>query len=132
MPNRDHYMTVAGQIAQYLNSFSLAFKTYNVSQLDEMMKAVAGAGQRISGEKTAPEFENILLQRGFAVFPAIQESQDGYVRIIRTGTIVSNLLNSFRYPGANGDAELAKLLRTLHSRRRPDDLAAEPSEAGEA
>jgi hypothetical protein len=131
MPKRDDYMNVASQVAQYLDGFGLAFKTYNVSQFDEMIKAVAGVGSRITGDKTASEFEAILLQRGFAIYPSIQESQDGYVRVIRTSTIVSNLLNAFRYPGPNGDAELARLLRGLRARRRPDDLSGDTLEPHE-
>jgi len=33
--------------------------------------------------------------------------------------------------GPNGDAELARLLRGLRARRRPDDLASDPSETHE-
>ena len=121
MPTRDHYMTVARQIADYLNAFRLAFKTYKVSELDEMMSAVAGAGSRISTETSAADFSNLLLERGFSIFPSITDTADGYVRVIRANSIVANLLSALRYPGADGDAELARLLRTL-TRRRADDL----------
>jgi len=127
LPSRDNYMSVARQIADYLNAFGLGFKTYRVSELDDMVKAVAGPGARVTGGGDASEqLENALLQRGFLLFPPIGESEDGYVRVIRSNTIIGNLLNAFRYPGANGDTELARLLRALKSRHRPDDLTSAP------
>ncbi len=128
MPTRDHYMTVAQQISSYLNAFGLAFKTYNLTQLDEMVSAVAGPGARVSSQETAEKFQQVLLERGFVIFPAIADAEDGYVRIIRANTIVGNLLNAFRYVGPNGDQELAHLLTALKRRHRPDDLGTGPTE----
>ncbi len=122
MANKDNYTAVAKQIADYLNAFGLAFKTYKVAELDAMMKTVGGEGARVSTEANSDEFEMMLLQRGFVIFPSIKSSEDGYVRVIRASSIIGNFLNSFRYPGQHGDGELARLLRTLQNRRRPDDL----------
>lgn len=122
MTTRDHYMAVARQLSEYLNAFGLAFKTYKVSELDEMIKAVAGEGARISTNSSAQEFTNLLLERGFVIFPAIEASPDGYIRIFRANSIISNILSAFRYPGPDGDNELARLLRAL-ARRRSDDFS---------
>ncbi len=127
MPTRDNYMTVARQIADYLNSFRLAFKTYKVSDFDDMIRAIAGEGARISTDSSAREFTSLLQERGFTIFPPIESSPDGYVRVYRTNTIIANLLTAFRYPGANGDEQLATLLGSLKSRRRPDDFSPESS-----
>ena len=89
-----------------------------------MIKSLAGPGARISTDKTAEEFEKTLLERGFLVFPSISANEDGHVRIIRANSITANLLSAFRYPGEYGDAELARLLRALQNRRRPDDMSA--------
>jgi len=113
-------MAVARQVSEYLNAFGLAFKTYKISDLDGMIKAVAGEGARISTEKTADEFEKFLLERGFLVFPAIADNQDGVIRVIRANSITANLLSAFRYPGQYGDGELARLLKALQNRRRDD------------
>jgi hypothetical protein len=122
MASRNDYMTVARQIADYMNNFRLAFKTYRVEDLNGMIKSVAGDGARVTGDDTSAQMESALLERGFTVFPKIVDSEDGYVRIIRTNTIVANLLAAFRYPGSDGDAQLAGLLRHLSRRHRADDL----------
>lgn len=122
MATRADYGKVASQIAQHLNAFRLAFKTYNVSEFDEMIKTVAGTGARVGSVETAIEFQTALLERGFVVFPQIQDSEDRYVRVIRANSIVGNLLNAFKYVGASGDEDLARLLTQLKSRRRTDDL----------
>ena len=125
MPTKDHYMAVARQISDYLNSFGLAFKTYKVSDFDEMLKAVAGDGARVSTDTVSREFSALLLERGFLIFPPIDTSPDGFVRVFRSGTVIANLLGAFRYPGTNGDSQLASLLRTLGARKRPDDFSSE-------
>lgn len=112
------YSQVAGQIAQYLNSFKLAFKTYHVSDFDEMIKTVAGESARVSTQKTSEDFEYALLERGFVIYPKIANAADGYVRVIRANSIVGNLLNSFKYVGSSGDEDLAKLLIQLKRQNR--------------
>jgi hypothetical protein len=128
MASRDNYMKLARQIADYLNSFQLAFKTYNVSQLNEMMATIAGTGSRVSGDDTSNHLKTCLLERGFTMFPDITDADDGYIRVIRANSIVGSLLNAFRYVGPNGDQELARLLTQLKRLRRPDDFEPEQSE----
>jgi hypothetical protein len=123
MPAKADYMKVAKQISDYMNAFHLAFKTYRVSDFDDMMKSVAGGGARISTDSSSKDFTGILQERGFVIFPAINESTDGYVRVFRANSVIANLLSAFRYPGPDGDAQLASLLTTLQNRRRPDDFA---------
>ena len=123
MANKSDYGKIASQIARHLNAFRLAFKTYNVSEFDEMIKSIAGEGARVSTDTSAQEFQNALLERGFLIYPPIQESEDGYVRVIRANSIVGNLLNAFRYVGPSGDEELARLLTQLKSRKFPDDFS---------
>jgi hypothetical protein len=131
MASKADYMKVARQIADYMNAFHLAFKTYKVADFDEMIKSVAGGGARISTGSNAVEFTGMLQERGFLIFPSIAESSDGYVRVFRAGSVIANLLSAFRYPGADGDAQLAALLTTLQNRRRPDDFIGTPSGATE-
>ena len=121
MASRDHLMKVATEISKYLNAFGLAFKTYNESEFDEMIKVVASPGTKITSQGTAEQFSTMLLERGFVIFPSIGATTDGYVRVIRASSLTNNLLTAFRYPGANGDAELAKLLNVLRSHRHPGD-----------
>ena len=129
MATRDDYMKVAQQIAQHLDSYRLAFKTYNVSELDTMIEGVAGEGARVSsGGGTSEQFKTCLLERGFVIHPEIPDSQDGYVRIIRSNSIVGNLLNAFKYVGANGDQQLIKLLGQIKRKSRPDDFDTDPTE----
>ena len=128
MPSKADYMKVAKQISDYMNSFGLAFKTYKVDDFDGMIKVVAGGGARISSPKSASEFSGILQERGFLIFPSIDESLDGYVRVFRANSVIASLLSAFRYPGSDGDGQLASLLTTLQKRRRPDDFTAPDSD----
>ena len=121
-------MKVAKQISDYMNSFGLAFKTYKVDAFDGMIKVVAGGGARISSPKSASEFSGILQERGFLIFPSIDESSDGYVRVFRANSVIASLLSAFRYPGSDGDGQLASLLTTLQKRRRPDDFTVPDSD----
>jgi len=123
MATKSDYGKVASQIAQHMNAFRLAFKTYNVNEFDEMIKAVAGTGARVSTDETASDFSMALLERGFVIFPSIQDAEDGYIRVIRTNSVVGNLLNAFKYVGASGDDDLARLLTNLKARKRADDLS---------
>lgn len=121
-------MTVARGIAEYMNAWRMAFKSYSIAELDAMMKATAGESARLSSAGTAESFESCLQERGFVVFPPIKDNQEGYVRIFRAGSKIGNLLSAFRYPGPNGDSELAGLLSSLSRARRPDAVAADDSD----
>ena len=52
-------MKVATEISNHMNAFRLAFKTYDTSDFDEMMKTVAGPGTKITGDSGADEFERV-------------------------------------------------------------------------
>ena len=125
MANRADYDAVAQQIAAYLNAFHLAFKAYQTSDFDKMLKAIAGPGARISG--TDKHLETALLERGFRTYPSITDSEDGYVRVIRANSIVGNLLNAFQYVGSSGDDDLARLLFRLKNNKRSIDIELEES-----
>ncbi|MGH7440629.1 MAG: hypothetical protein ACRENE_33475 [Polyangiaceae bacterium] len=119
MPSKDHYIAVAKQIVDYLDKYNLGFKTFRIAELDEKLKEIAGDGARVSTEKMATAFEEVLLRRGLLCFPAIKDAADvdGHVRIFRAGTVAANILDAFRNPGPPGDKDLAALLKAL----RPDD-----------
>lgn len=128
MASKDDYAAIAQEIANYFNAYSLAFRTYQVADLDKMIKVRAGQGARLSTASVADEFETILLKRGFMCFPSLAEAKDdgGYVRIFRTGTAAANILQAFLNPGPTGDESLRGLLRRLYTPRR----GAESEEAG--
>ena len=130
MTTRDQYMAVARELANYMNAWRLAFKSYAISELDTMMKTTAGEGARVSTDSAAESFESCLQERGFVVFPSIKDNQEGYVRIYRASSKIGNLLSAFRYPGPNGDNELSALLSSLSRARRPDVAVNDDSEAG--
>lgn len=121
-------MAVARDIANYMNAWRLAFKSYSTSELDSMMKTIAGEGARVSTAAAAESFEGCLQERGFVIFPSIKDTQEGYVRIYRASSKIGNLLSAFRYPGPNGDNELAGLLGSLSRSRRPDVAINDDSE----
>ncbi len=114
-------MAVARQISEYLNSFQLAFKTYNKNDFEMMLKNVAGESAHLTPENLTIA----LLERGFMIYPPISESEDGYVRVIRTNSLIGTLLNAFRYVGRDGDSQLAKIIVSIKRRNRPDELYAD-------
>lgn len=119
MASRDQFVRLASEIQLVLNTHRLAFRTYNLTGLSEMFEQIAGKGAGRIDAKTGPLFEQVLLERGFLCFPAIAdaESADGYVRIIRAGSWIANILSALRYPGAGGDEQLAGLLGRLKTPR---------------
>lgn len=123
MASKDDYNSIAQEIANFMNAYRLAFRTYHVDDLDNMMTLKAGSGARLSTKTNAEEFETVLLRRGFRCYPPVSTAKDGgdgYVRIYRTNTAVANILEAFLNPGQNGDQALRGLLRRLWS-NRPDE-----------
>jgi len=87
-----------------------------------MIKEVAGQSARIEIGETFKQLESALLQRGFLIFPKPGDSPDGYYRVIRANSILSNLLNALTVVGPDGDSSLARLLVQLKQRPREDFL----------
>jgi hypothetical protein len=115
MASRDHFVRLASEIQFVLNTHHLAFRTYNLNDLSEMFKRITGAGAGRIDDKTGPQFEQLLLERGFLCYPSVADavSSDGYIRVIRAGSWIANILSALRYPGPGGDDQLARLLSRL-------------------
>jgi hypothetical protein len=117
----NHYLAVSSMIAQMMNDSRLAFKTFSLAELDEIVSNVTGEQIKLSNESLDPEkFEDTLRDVGFICHPEILDAidQDGQVRVYRAGSIVSSLLTAVQHPGNNTDATLASLLIQLNKLRR--------------
>ena len=122
MKNQNHYLAVSSLIAEMMNDRRLAFKTFSLSELDEMAKVATGTTEvKLSDETLNPDkFEESLEDVGFECYPEIVTAidDDEPIRIYRSGSIVSSLLTAVKHPGANSDATLASLLIQLNKLRK--------------
>ena len=111
MPSKDDYRKVAIQIKRDLDSYRLAFKTFNLAEISRKLKDIAGDGAHNKGEDTFGELESAFLQEGLLIFPSpVRAEEDGYVRVIRSGSVLASILNALRFPGEGSDDELADML----------------------
>ena len=61
-----------------------------------------------------------LSEMGLTVFPALgQVPDDGYIRVIRSGSLLGNILVNLQTPGPGSDADIAALITRI-KRRDPD------------
>lgn len=120
MASKDTYSAFAKKIVKELNENKLAFKTYNVEELNKRLGEEGGSGSRLNTAATAKEFSLILMELGFVIYPSIDNTLDGYVRIYRAASLIGNILQSIKYPGPDGDEYLSKLLTQVKlSNSRP-------------
>lgn len=121
MPSKDDYRKVAKEIKRELDSYRLAFKTFNLVEISRKLKEAAGNGAHSKGDDTFDELEAAFLQEGLLIFPSpTRAEEDGYVRVIRSGTVLAGILNALRFPGEGSDDELASMLGKI--KRTQQDL----------
>lgn len=114
MATKDQFRTVAKNVRRELDTAHQAFKTYNVRDLQRMVKDVAGESANVKGDSFAEDLEEALLHEGLLAFPAISDKivrdDEGFTRIIRSGSLLGGILNALRFPGPGSDQDLAQLL----------------------
>lgn len=111
MTKLDDYRAVARSIKRELDSYRLAFKTLQSRELLERLRE-RGDNAHVKGEDASQKLETALLQEGLITFPSLRDAVqgDGYVRLIRSGTVLAGILNALRFPGEGSDEELSILL----------------------
>jgi hypothetical protein len=111
MTKLDDYRVVARSLKRELDSYRLAFKTLQAKDVMERLRE-RGENAHSKGKDVCDKLESALLQEGLITFPSLQDASetDGYVRLIRSGTVLAGILNALRYPGEGSDEELSLLL----------------------
>ena len=111
MTKLDDYRAVARSLKRELDSYRLAFKTLQAKDVMERLRE-RGENAHSKGKDVCDKLESALLQEGLITFPSLQDASetDGYVRLIRSGTVLAGILNALRYPGEGSDEELSLLL----------------------
>lgn len=112
MANKDDFRIVAKGVKVELDSYRMAFKTFLLQDITKRLQLTAGSGAQIKGADTFEKLEMAFLQEGLLLFPAPAEAEeeDGYIRVIRSGSVLASILNSLRFPGEGSDDELAIML----------------------
>lgn len=120
MTNNDIYFKVADAISRQMNQDRVAYTTKTRLEIAALMRQVSGQPRSKIGKNVGDAIESALEQKGFRVFPHINDvGMHDAVRIIRTASFVNQILNAFLHPGAMTDTQLAELITKA---KRQDEL----------
>ncbi|MCL2636480.1 MAG: hypothetical protein FWD50_07655 [Betaproteobacteria bacterium] len=115
MTSLDSIHAGAQVIKRELDHSSLAFKTYPVAHIFDAVKGKGGEGTHCSAEQV----EIAFWQAGLLLFPWDKTGgKEGHTRVYRAGSLIASILNAMRFPGANSDEDLSKLIATTKARTK--------------
>jgi len=121
MAARDKYLSVAKGLKREMDSARAAFKSLNVADLQDRAKEV-DPGLHVQRGEGARVMTECLREMGLTVFPPLENApQDGYVRIIRSGSLLANILVNLQTPGPGSDMDLAVMLNAIKRRDLAQD-----------
>lgn len=111
MTNNDIYFRFADAVARQMDQDRLAYATKTRLEMGTLLRQVSGQPRSKIGKNVGDAIEAALEQRGFRVFPHINDvGMHEAVRIFRAGSFVNQILNAFLHPGAMTDTQLADLI----------------------
>ena len=117
MAAKDTYLTIAKSLKREMDSARAGFKSINVVELQERAKEAGGAGMHVIKDDGAKLLTECLADMGLTVFPPLVDApEDGYVRIIRSGSLLGTVLVNLQTPGLGSDSDLAALLNRIKRR----------------
>jgi len=109
--NQDIYLKVADTICRQMDQDRMAYATKTRLEIGTVLRQVSGQPRSKIGKNVGDAIEAALEQKGFRAFPHINDvGMHDAVRIIRRGTFVDQILNTFLHPGATTDTQLADLI----------------------
>jgi len=109
--NNDIYFTLAEAIARQMDQDRLAYATKTRLEMGTLLRQVSGQPRSKIGKNVGDAIEAALEQRGFRVFPHINDvGMHEAIRIFRSASFVNQILNAFLHPGAMTDTQLADLI----------------------
>lgn len=112
MTTRDDWNSVAKRIKEEMDRNKLAFKTYNIKDLEKLFN-----NGNANLHKDFDSLENALMRVGFTTFPSLADEQEGHTRIYRAGSLIATLLNAITAPGEGSDEELSTLIGKIKKSR---------------
>lgn len=115
MPSRNHYLTLAKQVRDDLDSKHLAFRSYPRREITEKLRKISGEPTtRIKQAGMAKEIEDVFRDQGLRVYPRLSETEtNDDVRVWRAGTLAAEVLDLILYPGEGSDRELAGITQKV-------------------
>jgi|GEM_PF-2043047 len=122
MAAKDRFLTVAKNLKRELDSARAGFKSINIAELQERATEVGGEGMHVTRDEGARTLTECLRDMGLTVFPALEAApDDGYVRVIRSGSLLATILANLQTPGTGSDSDLGLLLNRIKRRDLIDD-----------
>lgn len=105
----DTYLKVADRLVAQMGKDSEAFTTKTRMEITTVLRDVSQQPRSKIGASVGDAIEAALDQRGFRVFPHLNDvDTGGSVRIIRRGSFAEKLLNAWLHPGTMTDEELGR------------------------
>jgi hypothetical protein len=107
----DIYFKLAEAIARQMDQDHLAYSTKTRLEMGTLLRQISGQPRSKIGKNVGDAIEAALEQRGFRVFPHINDvGMHEAIRIFRSASFVNQILNAFLHPGAMTDTQLADLI----------------------
>lgn len=117
MAAKDKYLTIAKSLKRELDAARAGFKSINVNELQERAKEIGGDGMHVMKDEGAKTLTECLRDMGLSVYPPLESAPpDGFVRVIRSGSLLATILTNLQIPGVGSDADLGALLNRIKRR----------------
>lgn len=120
MPGKDKYLSVAKALKREMDNASFQFKSMNIAELEERATEIGGPGMHVTKDEGAKLMTGCLQDVGLTIFPLLENApEDGYVRIMRSGSLLATILVNLQTPGPGSDEDLAVLINRIKRRDLP-------------
>lgn len=118
MPGRSDYITLARNFRRELDEENLAFKSYQRLEVTNRLRQISKEENTRIGSNVAEAIEDAFRDQGLRVFPLLKGTDtDDLVRVWRSGTLATQILDLLLTPGESSDRGLAGLTRILRGRQ---------------
>jgi len=106
MPTRDQFLSFAKRIKGEMDSqFIGTLKTTGITEDD------------LNQDDGRHSLKTAMQDLGFKIFPSLDQARlDGFVRVIRAGSVLGAIVSNLETPGPGSDRDLARLLNELKHR----------------
>jgi len=109
-PSRTHYVQVAQELKRQLNG--KAFMTIARRDITNVLREVSEEPTTRIKSGVAKGLTQVLLEQAIRCYPSIEEAEtDDNVRIFRSGSVFSNLVDLIIYPSRDSDSDVGEMLK---------------------
>lgn len=118
MPSRSDYITLARDFRRELDEENLAFKSYQRLDVTNRLRQISKEENTRMGSNVAEALGDAFRDQGLRVFPLLKGTgTDDLVRVWRSGTLATQILDLLLTPGESSDRALAGLTQILRGRQ---------------